>query len=297
MILDRKLDPYQVSVRGNVCKACGYLACYFRKGKPVKNDLTDQEKDAGIQALVDVFPEVDIHGTIDALLVIGYLVIHQSNNKYISSPPAYEISELGQHYIQPSENLNGVISIDGLLITPVVKPGMLRELREKILSHEAAKAAIDDRIIFNRKTLVNKEESEDNISNKYIKNTNVSNKDIEDIEDIEPEKQNYESGPPSSHVLFYWLAIPLSIPLIGVLENEYGAESAIKIIGALGLVWILWPIWMGSGSDTLSRINGFARGAAFIFLLLLGGLILGFILPSSCSSSSNQSPTEIYFRR
>ena len=102
-----------------------------------------------------------------------------------------------------------------------------------------------------------------------------------------------EEGPSRGQLAAYWAVLPTLFLAAMMVEKSGNPEMAIKILGFGGILWFLWPIWLGIGKSTVERGANALRILGF--LCVVG--ILGAFLPSSCTNSSSGAPTGTYFRR
>ena len=100
--------------------------------------------------------------------------------------------------------------------------------------------------------------------------------------------------------LLYWGAL-FAVFGISKVIAEVDTNLAKWILGIGIVTWFLWPILTSLIGKNLKETKDNVIGFAYLIGLAIAGMfVLGLILlilPSSCTSNSNQAPADIYHRR
>jgi hypothetical protein len=110
-----------------------------------------------------------------------------------------------------------------------------------------------------------------------------------------PQNNNDNNG--CRQPLVYWGSL-LLIFLICKGINESDPQLARTLFGIGIISWFLFPVVSFIKGKNFEETKDNLLGCLYIPALLLGAaLILGLILPSSCTKIDGPEPTDIYFRR
>jgi hypothetical protein len=98
------------------------------------------------------------------------------------------------------------------------------------------------------------------------------------------------------HIALYWACLPLGIFIISIIDHQ-DRELAKNISIGFGFLWVLFPYYsylFYDGKENLAKNLGCI---AKLVGLLVGLVLLGGILPKSCTSDSENEPPVQYYRR